>query len=76
MEVLEIPGDGWFVVNARDARWLTLDKRGSRCDFESEDFEFPQLGIGLHVALGAVRPAALAGDEVHHTVAVHVHQAH
>jgi uncharacterized cupin superfamily protein len=42
-------GDGWFVLNARHARWLTWDTRGSLCSFESPEFDFPQLGIGLHV---------------------------
>ena len=44
-------GDGWFVVNVRDAQWLTWEtaSRGSVCSFESPEFEFTQLGIGLHV---------------------------
>jgi uncharacterized cupin superfamily protein len=47
-------GDGWFVVNVRDAEWLTSEKsgkqqRGSMCEFESQRFEFPQLGFRLHV---------------------------
>jgi uncharacterized cupin superfamily protein len=47
-------GEGWFVVNVRDAQWLTSengDKRpsGSECSFESAQAEFPQLGIRLHV---------------------------
>jgi uncharacterized cupin superfamily protein len=42
-------GDGWFVVNARDAVWLRLDRRGTRCAFESESNPFPQLGFALHV---------------------------
>jgi uncharacterized cupin superfamily protein len=47
-------GDGWFVVNARDAQWLTSEKgekkpSGSECPFESGKAEFPQLGIRLHV---------------------------
>ena len=47
-------GDGWFVVNVRDAQWLTSeggDKRpsGSECSFESGKAEFSQLGIRLHV---------------------------
>jgi uncharacterized cupin superfamily protein len=47
-------GDGWFVVNARDAQWLTSEKgakkpSGSECSFESQQFEFPQIGIRLHV---------------------------
>jgi uncharacterized cupin superfamily protein len=47
-------GDGWFVVNVRDAAWLTSENggkkpSGSECAFESQEFEFPQLGIRLHV---------------------------
>jgi uncharacterized cupin superfamily protein len=46
-------GDGWFVVNVRDAQWLTSengDKRpsGSECAFEGPEL-FPQLGVRLHV---------------------------
>jgi uncharacterized cupin superfamily protein len=47
-------GEGWFVVNVRDAEWLTSengDKKpsGSECAFESQKFWFRQLGIRLHV---------------------------
>lgn len=47
-------GDGWFVVNVRDAQWLTSEKgekqsSGSECSFESRQAEFPQVGIRLHV---------------------------
>src|SRR5512141_2646174 len=46
--------DGWFVVNVRDAQWLTSENgekqpSGSECSFESEELEFPQVGIRLHV---------------------------
>ena len=46
--------DGWFVVNVRDATWLTSengDKKpsGSECAFESGQAEFAQLGVRLHV---------------------------
>jgi uncharacterized cupin superfamily protein len=46
--------DGWFVVNVRDAQWLTTeggDKQpsGSECSFESREVEFRQFGIRLHV---------------------------
>jgi uncharacterized cupin superfamily protein len=46
--------DGWFVVNVRDAQWLTSEggekqPSGSECPFESGRAEFPQLGIRLHV---------------------------
>jgi len=47
-------GEGWFVVNVRDAQWLTTengDKRpsGSECTFESAKAEFDQLGVRLHI---------------------------
>jgi uncharacterized cupin superfamily protein len=47
-------GEGWFVVNVRDAQWLTSEggeKRpsGSECAFESSKAEFPQVGVRLHV---------------------------
>src|SRR5215831_11595260 len=46
--------EGWFVVNVRDAAWLTSEngeKRpsGAECSFESRQCEFEQLGIRLHV---------------------------
>jgi uncharacterized cupin superfamily protein len=42
-------GDGWFVVNVRDAEWWTSETFGSGCGFESREFSFPQLGINLSV---------------------------
>jgi uncharacterized cupin superfamily protein len=47
-------GDGWFVVNVRDALWLTTEageKRtsGSETTFESPRFEFPQFAVRIHV---------------------------
>ena len=42
-------GDGWFVLNVRDARWLTWDARGSLCSFESPESEFSEFGFRLHV---------------------------
>src|SRR6478672_4193868 len=47
-------GDGWFVVNVRDAQWLTSENgekqpSGSECSFESAKAEFSELGIRLHV---------------------------
>ena len=41
-------GNGWFVVNAREARWLERPGRGLRCGFEGKP-EFPQLGVSLFV---------------------------
>ena len=42
-------GEGWFVVNVRDAEWVTSDTFGSGCVFESRDAWFPQLGINIAV---------------------------
>jgi uncharacterized cupin superfamily protein len=49
---LEPEGDGWFVVNAREAVWMHTDELGSACFFEGEDARFQQLGINVNV----VRP--------------------
>jgi uncharacterized cupin superfamily protein len=46
-------GQGWFVLNARDAQWWERPGRGMLCEFEGAGFEgaadFPQLGINLTV---------------------------
>jgi uncharacterized cupin superfamily protein len=41
-------GEGWFVVNARESRWLEHEKFGSGTTFEGEP-EFKQLGINISV---------------------------
>ena len=41
-------GEGWFVLNARDARWLHAEGRSAWCDFEG-DHDFSQLGINVQV---------------------------
>jgi hypothetical protein len=41
--------DGWFVVNARDARWTHHDDMGSAVTFEGEA-KFRELGINIGVA--------------------------
>jgi uncharacterized cupin superfamily protein len=50
-------GDGWFVLNARDARWRAAKGRGAYSDFEAER-EFPQVGIHL-VALEPGEPMTM-----------------
>jgi uncharacterized cupin superfamily protein len=50
-------GDGWFVVNARDARWHERPGRGALCEFEGEP-EFGQLGINVQV-LGPGEPMSM-----------------
>ena len=49
--------DGWFVLNAREARWRHADGRGAYSVFEG-DQRFPQLGIHL-VALHPGEPMAM-----------------
>jgi uncharacterized cupin superfamily protein len=41
-------GDGWFVLNAREASWRDAPGRSALCSFEGEP-EFPQVGINLNV---------------------------
>lgn len=41
-------GDGWFVLNARDARWHHERGRSAVCEFEGEP-TFPQLGLNMSV---------------------------
>jgi uncharacterized cupin superfamily protein len=55
-------GDGWFVVNARDARWFHSDDLGEYCGFESRDARFPQLGININV-LAPGQPMAMYHSE-------------
>jgi uncharacterized cupin superfamily protein len=42
-------GEGWFVVNVREAEWWTSKTFGSGTVFESEAAEFSQLGINIAV---------------------------
>jgi len=41
-------GEGWFVLNAREARWQDEGPLGVMC-FVEGDVAFPQLGINLNV---------------------------
>jgi uncharacterized cupin superfamily protein len=50
-------GNGWFVLNARAARWFERQGRGFLCVFEGEP-DFEQLGINLQV-LGPGEPMAM-----------------
>jgi uncharacterized cupin superfamily protein len=45
-------GDGWFILNARDARWLHTPGRSAICEFEGhleDEQDFLQVGINLTV---------------------------
>jgi uncharacterized cupin superfamily protein len=53
-------GEGWFVLNARDARWLTGDF-GAFTRFEG-DARFPSIGVNIGV-LAPGQPACLYHGE-------------
>jgi uncharacterized cupin superfamily protein len=50
-------GNGWFALNAKDARWYHADGRAAHCDLEG-DAEFDQLGLNI-VVLGPGEPMAM-----------------
>lgn len=50
-------GEGWFVVNAREARWKGSDGAGRYCQFEG-DVDFAEYGVNIHV-LGPGEPNAM-----------------
>jgi uncharacterized cupin superfamily protein len=57
----EPESDGWFVLNARDARWLVNDM-GWYCAWESQSARFQELGINLNVLVPGV-PMAMYHHE-------------
>jgi uncharacterized cupin superfamily protein len=50
-------GEGWFVLNAREAKWSAADGRGAYSDLEGEP-DFEQVGVHL-VALEPGDPMAM-----------------
>jgi uncharacterized cupin superfamily protein len=42
-------GEGWFVVNARDARWFASNGLGVYTQFEGENARFEELGFGVAI---------------------------
>jgi uncharacterized cupin superfamily protein len=55
-------GQGWFVLNAREAQWWDRKGRGVLCEFEGagldDALDFTQLGINLTV-LGPGKPMSM-----------------
>jgi uncharacterized cupin superfamily protein len=41
-------GEGWFVLNLRDASWLTMEGGGTWLSFEGHGVR-QQIGVGVHV---------------------------
>jgi uncharacterized cupin superfamily protein len=60
MRILRVVAD-WFVVNARDARWV-WNEMGGYCNFEDGDVRFEQVGINLN-ALHPGVPMAMYHEE-------------
>jgi len=56
-EGLVAAGEGWFVLNAREARWRHREGRGDSLPFEGAT-DFPQVGINLFV-LGPGEPIGM-----------------
>jgi uncharacterized cupin superfamily protein len=54
--VANVPG--WFVVNVRDAAWMTHERAGSACIIEGGAYELPQIGYTIAV-LEPRKPTAL-----------------
>ena len=50
-------GDGWFALNAKEARWYHAEGRPALCNLEGDTF-FPQFGINI-VVLGPGQPMAM-----------------
>ena len=51
-------GERWFVLNARDAQWFDRGPRGFVASFDSDEDEFPQVGVNLFV-LGPGQPMSM-----------------
>lgn len=47
-------GEGWFVLNARDASWIRSEERGQDTDFEGRQ-EWAQLGFRIQVLMRGQR---------------------
>jgi uncharacterized cupin superfamily protein len=48
-EGLVAASEGWFVVNVRDAAWVTSPVLGDACIFEGDAVPFPELGFTIAV---------------------------
>jgi uncharacterized cupin superfamily protein len=46
---LQPAGDGWWILNASEIGWFTVERTGTWCSFESPNAPSPLLGIGIHV---------------------------
>ena len=56
-------GDGWFVVNARDAQWFESNGLGFYAPFEGENAPFGEPGINLTIIAPGEASAMYHGEE-------------
>ena len=54
-------GEGWFVLNARDASWIRSEERGQDTDFEGRQ-EWAELGFRIHVLAPGQRNGMYHGE--------------
>ncbi len=54
-------GEGWFVLNARDASWIRSEERGQDTDFEGRQ-EWADLGFRIHVLMPGQRNGMYHGE--------------
>ena len=54
-------GEGWFVLNARDASWIRSEERGQDTDFEGGQ-EWAELGFRIHVLMPGQRNGMYHGE--------------
>jgi uncharacterized cupin superfamily protein len=54
-------GEGWFVLNARDATWIRSEERGQDTYFEGRQ-EWAELGFRIHVLLPGQRNGMYHGE--------------
>jgi uncharacterized cupin superfamily protein len=54
-------GEGWFVLNARDASWIRSEERGQVTDFEVRQ-EWSALGFRIHVLIPGQRNGMYHGE--------------
>ena len=46
---LQPADDGWWILNASEIGWWTVERTGTWCSFESQAAPSPLLGIGFHI---------------------------
>jgi uncharacterized cupin superfamily protein len=57
-------GEGWFVLNARDARWFDGNELGGLyTSFEGENARFSQLGFGIGISRPGVANALYHAED-------------